>query len=72
VTGALTTTVTAISEYDPRASVTRIVEVNVPVADDDPTCRNPPVEVIPVKVMFEFVGEFVTVIVKVPVPPLML
>jgi hypothetical protein len=27
VTGAFTTTVTAISEYDPRASVTRIVDV---------------------------------------------
>ena len=70
VTGALTITVTAISEKAPRASVTLIVDVKVPVSDPVPTCKNVPVSVVPVSVIFAFTGEFVTDIVNVPVPPL--
>ena len=62
-------TVTAISEYAPRASVTRIVDVYVPVSDAAPTCRYPPELEVPVKDILAFAGELTTVITKVPVPP---
>jgi hypothetical protein len=58
------------SEKEPRASVTRIVERNVPTVEDSPTRRNVPEAVVPVRVIFEFVGELVTVTDKDPVPPL--
>jgi hypothetical protein len=58
------------SEKEPRASVTRIVDRNVPAVDDSATTRKVPVAVVPARVMCEFVGEFVTVTDSEPVPPL--
>ena len=37
INGSFTTTVTTSSEYAPRASVTRIVDVNVPTLEFAPT-----------------------------------
>jgi hypothetical protein len=62
--------VTTSSEKEPRASVTRIVDWNVPAVDDSATTRNVPVAVVPAREMCEFVGEFVTVTDSAPVPPL--
>jgi hypothetical protein len=58
------------SEKEPRASVTRIVDRKVPTVEDSPTRRNVPEAVVPVRVIFEFVGELVTVTANEPVPPL--